>query len=284
MGNRSFLMVRVLGSSLLCGSFVLNGGCSADEPFNPSFALTYADAKAVLREMKLNPKPLQRPLIVVGGVHDPGFIAPGVVRKLQAVTSCDDRIISVSFFGPGLSTFEACGKHLVDAVEQAFPSDDPDITGKVDVVGFSMGGLVARLAAGPNSPGKRLNISRLFTISSPHRGARLAGLPTADQRTIDMRPGSAFLADLDSHLSEADYELLAYTRLGDMIVGPENASPPGMSPWWVANAPFSLAHLAASTDPRIIADIARRLRNEPPFTTTPASPLPDKARTADENP
>ena len=277
-------MARVLGSSLLCGSFVLNGGCSADEPFNPSFALMYADAKAVLREMKRDPKPLQRPVVVAAGVHDPGFIAPSVVRKLRAVTSCDDRIISVSFFGPGLGTFEACGKHLVDEIEQAFPSDDPDLTVEVDVVGFSMGGLVARHAAGPNASGKRLRIKRLFTISSPHRGARLARLPTADQRTIDMRTGSAFLADLDSHLSEADYELLAYTRLGDMIVGPENASPPGMSPWWVANAPFSLAHISASTDPRILADIARRLRNEAPFATTPAQPLPDEARTADENP
>ena len=277
-------MARVLGSSLLCGSFVLNGGCSADEPFNPSFALMYADAKAVLREMKRDPKPLQRPVVVAAGVHDPGFIAPSVVRKLRAVTSCDDRIISVSFFGPGLGTFEACGKHLVDEIEQAFPSDDPDLTVEVDVVGFSMGGLVARHAAGPNASGKRLRIKRLFTISSPHRGARLARLPTADQRTIDMRTGSAFLADLDSHLSEADYELLAYTRLGDMIVGPENASPPGMSPWWVANAPFSLAHISASTDPRILADIARRLSNEAPFATTPAQPLPDEARTADENP
>ena len=276
-------MVRVLGSSLLCGSFVLNGGCSADEPFNPSFALVYADAKAVLREMQRDPKPLQRPLIVVGGVHDPGFIAPGVVRKLQAVTSCDDRIISVSFFGPGLSTFEACGTHLVDAVEQAFPSPAPDITLQVDVVGFSLGRLVARLPAVPNPPRPRLPSHLPCPLPPPHRGARLASLPTADQRTIDMRPGSAFLADLDSHLSEADYELLAYTRLGDMIVGPENASPPGMSPWWVANAPFSLAHLAASTDPRIIADIARRLRNEPPFTTPPASPLPDKPL-GDENP
>lgn len=284
MSHSSFVIARVLGSSLLCGSFVLNGGCSADEPFNPSFALTYADAKIVLCDMKREPKPLQRPLIVAGGVHDPGFIAPSIVRKLRAVTSCDDRIISVSFFGPGLGTFEACGKHLVDAVEQAFPSHDLDMTVEVDVVGFSMGGLVARHAAGPNSPGKRLNIRRLFTISSPHRGARLAGLPTADQRTIAMRPGSAFLADLDSHLAGAEYELLAYTRLGDMIVGPENASPPGMSPWWVANAPFSLAHISAGADPRILADIARRLRSETPFATTPASPLPDKAPTGDENP
>jgi hypothetical protein len=36
------------------------------------------------------------------------------------------------------------------------------------------------------------------------------------------------------------------------------------------------AHLAAHTDPRLLADIARRLRNETPFTTEPRTPLPGR--------
>ena len=255
---------------------LISSGCSADDPLNPSFALAYNDAKVVLRQMQQEPKPLQRPLVVAVGIHDPGLVAPSVVRRLRAITSDDERIIGVSFFGLSLLTFDACRDHLVDSVEQAFPSDDPEYTVEVDVIGFSMGGLVARHAASANTPapGKRLRIKRLFTISTPHRGAILAGLPTLDERTIDMRAGSAFLADLDSQLPSAEYELLSYTRLGDMIVGAENASVPGASPWWVNSAPFSPAHLAASTDPRFLADIARRLRNEEPFATDPPAPLP----------
>ncbi len=282
VSNHPTSIVRAISSGLLCACTLLCGGCSADEPLNPSFALVYNDAKAVLRQMQLAPKPLQRPLIVAAGIHDPGFVAPSLVRKLRAVTSDPDRIISVSFFALSLGTFDACREHLVDAVEQAFPSNDPEMTVEVDVIGYSMGGLVARHAAGPNASGKRLRIKRLFTISTPHRGAKLAGLPTFDERTIDMRAGSAFLAGLDSQLQDAQYELLSYTRLGDMIVGAENASVPGTSPWWVTNAPFSPAHLAAPTDPRILADIARRLRNEEPFATNPPAPLPDKEPTGGE--
>ena len=274
VSNHSTSIAKTLSSGLLCACMLLCGGCSADKPLNPSFALVYKDAKAVLHEMRLEPKPLERPLIVAAGIHDPGLIAPSVVRKLRNITSDDDRILSVSFFGLSLLTFDACREHLVDAVEQAFPNDDPEVTTEVDVIGYSMGGLVARLAATENASGKQLRIRRLFTISTPHRGAKLAGLPTLDDRTIDMRAGSAFLADLDSQLPNAAYELLTYTRLGDMIVGPENAGAPGASPWWVANPPFSSAHLSASTDPRILADIARRLRNEEPFATNPPAPLP----------
>ena len=282
VSNYPTSIAKTFSSGLLCACLLLCGSCSADKPLNPSFALVYKDAKAVLHEMQLEPKPLERPLVVAAGIHDPGLVAPSLVRKLRNITSDDDRILSVSFFGLSLLTFDACREHLVDAVEQAFPSDDPDMTTEVDVIGFSMGGLVARLAASPNSSGKRLRIKRLFTISTPHRGAKLAGLPTIDERTIDMRAGSAFLADLDSQLQNAEYELLTYTRLGDMIVGAENAGAPGASPWWVANPPFSPAHLSASTDPRILADIARRLRNEEPFATHPAAPLPGEEPTRAE--
>ena len=99
-------------------------------------------------------------------------------------------------------------------------------------------------------------------------------VPTWDKRKIDMRPGSDFLAALDADRAPGDYELLAYTRLGDLIVGAENAAPPGEEAWWVANPPLSFAHLGAANDPRILADIARRLRGEEPISTSPPSPLP----------
>ena len=274
VSNHPTSIAKTLRSGLLCACILFCVGCSADKPLNPSFALGYNDAKVVLNEMKRAPKPLERPLVVAAGIHDPGLIAPSLVRKLRDLTSDADRVLSVSFFGLSLLTFDACRDHLVDAIDQAFPSDDPEMTTEVDVIGYSMGGLVARLAATKNASGKQLRIKRLFTISTPHRGAKLAKLPTLDDRTIDMRAGSAFLADLDSQLPNAEYELLTYTRLGDMIVGAENAGAPGASAWWVANPPFSPAHLAASTDPRILADIARRLRNEEPFATNPPAPLP----------
>ena len=87
-----------------------------------------------------------------------------------------------------------------------------------------------------------------------------------------MRADSEFLAMLNEGLADANYELLCYTRLGDWIVGVENAAPPGHTAWWVPSPPMSFAHLGAATDTRILADIARRLRGETPLTTEPPVP------------
>jgi hypothetical protein len=87
-----------------------------------------------------------------------------------------------------------------------------------------------------------------------------------------MRPGSAFLARLDAQ--EANYAIYSYVRLGDLLVGAENAAPPGRTPFWVSDRLFQPAHPAGAIDARVHADIARRLRGEPPFAQLPAAPLP----------
>jgi pimeloyl-ACP methyl ester carboxylesterase len=197
-----------------------------------------------------------------------------MARCVRRAMTADGMVTTVSFTGRGTGTFDGCRDRLVSAVDKAFGPTDGSTTVEVDVIAFSMGGLVARHAAGPRDDGgKELRIRRLFTISTPHRGARMADLPTLDRRAADMRCGSEFLAGLDEQLATAPYELYTYARLGDMIVGVENAAPPGEDPWWVANPPFGLAHLGAPHDPRIMADILRRLRGEPALATRPASAI-----------
>jgi pimeloyl-ACP methyl ester carboxylesterase len=178
----------------------------------------------------------------------------------------------VSFFTcPDLA---ACRDRLLRAVEQAFPGEDLTWTTEVDVVAQSMGGLVARYAAlpPPDGQGRRLRIARLFTISTPHRGARLACLPTLHPLHRSMRPDSPIVAALQAALPQARYELYPYVGYHDLIVGREHAAPQGQTAWWVDTGPPGLAHLGAMLDPRIQADIARRLRGEPPFTRTRSVP------------
>jgi hypothetical protein len=274
-------------------------GCATHTP-NPSFNVSNDDAREALREMSHDAKPLPRPLVILGGLDDPGIAAMVLEDDIRELTGDDPRVIGVSFFFCG--SFDGCRKRVIDAVDKAFPSDDPVWTTEVDVVAVSMGGLVARYAAAPpkmkpaspdatsqpttdRSPTRRLRIARLFTISSPHRGAALAFLPTFNQLQIDMRAGSKFLQRLDAcdELVEAgsaqtrpsdSYELIPYVRLDDMIVGEKNAAPEGWTPWWVPAVPLQDSHMFAIADPRIVADIARRLRGEPPLTTDPPAPLP----------
>jgi triacylglycerol lipase len=89
----------------------------------------------------------------------------------------------------GDSALEVLAGQAARYIESDLPAGVP-----VNLVGFSMGGLVARYYAQRLDPEGRLR--RLVTISSPHSGTWTAYLrwnPGARQ----MRPGSAFLRDLD---------------------------------------------------------------------------------------
>jgi pimeloyl-ACP methyl ester carboxylesterase len=179
-------------------------------------------------------------------------------------------------------SFEQCRRRIVDAVQAACPSDDPGWTLPVDVVGVSMGGLAARVAASPltdaaGAPARRLNIVRLFTISSPLRGAILAErmpawLEQIDPITLEMRPGSTLLTQLDE--SSQLYPIYSYVRLRDVQVGPAYAAAAGQTPWWLPVPPLAQTHADAFLDPRILGDIVRRLGGLPPLSRDPAARLP----------
>src|SRR5256885_13649623 len=51
---------------------LLVSGCAA-RPVNPSFAISNDQAREALRAMAAQPKPLNRPLVIVNGYDDPGM-------------------------------------------------------------------------------------------------------------------------------------------------------------------------------------------------------------------
>ena len=250
-------------------------GCAADRPLNPSFPLTSTEARAAIEQMQQQHRSLARPVLVLGGIHDPGLAASHIADVIRDSVSDRQRVIDISFFETG--TFDACARKVIHTLEEHCPSGEPLNTIEVDVVAFSMGGVVARHAAsnvfGARN-GRRLRIARLFTISAPHQGADIARVPTFDDRIKDMRPGAPFLRELDATVNgDAEYPLFAYVRLHDGVIGEEHAAPPGMAAWWVPSG-FTLSHILACRDSRILADILRRLRYEEPFSVEPPAPLP----------
>ncbi len=240
---------------------------------NPSFPVTLAEARRALKRMRAAPRPLERPLLVLGGYLELGLSQAFLKWRLRRLTG-DDRIVGVSF--TLCSSFDECRRKAIAAAESKFPGRDPLRTTEVDVVGVSMGGIIARYAAlaPENAAGRRLRVARLFTISSPHLGADRARLPAVNQLQRDMRPDSAFLRRLNRPENAPDFPVFPYVRLGDRTVGAANAAPIGMTPWWAPDVPLQPPHSGAAVDPRIIADIARRLRREAPFTTVPPAPVP----------
>ena len=250
-------------------------GCAG--PRNPSFPVTSGEARDAIAEMERHPKALARPLVVIGGFLDLNVSPPLFAHFFRGVTSQDALIIPVSVGTCG--SFDECRAKVIAAVDRASPSGDPNWTSEVDVVGASLGGLVARYAAAPPRNGaaaRRLKVTRLFTISSPHSGATLARSVGFTDFHRDMQPGSAFLKRLAGEDAAAKYELVAYVHLGDEIVGEQYAAPPGKTAYWLANDSILPPHGAAMLDRRILADIARRLRGEEALTRLSAAPLPAK--------
>ncbi|MGA2440462.1 MAG: hypothetical protein ABSH08_05865 [Tepidisphaeraceae bacterium] len=244
---------------------------------NPSFPITHAEAQQAITQMQADPHPLSRPLIVIGGFLDPD-VSPTVFRCLFRSVTKNAQIITISVGFCG--NFAECRQKVIAALDDACPSRDPIWTTQVDVVGASLGGLVARYAAAPSpdpAHPRRLRIARLFSISSPHAGARLADRISLTDFHRALRPGSAFLAALAAEDAQAGYDLYPYVHLQDRIVGARYAAPPGRTPFWLADRGPLLAHNAAIMDDRIFADISRRLRNQPAFSRFPATPLPKAA-------
>lgn len=249
-------------------------GCATYGPDNPSFDLTVREAWHALDDMADLPRPAARPVVLLAGWLDPGHAVNRLEQMLSEAVG-EGSFISVHFAGTG--DFDRCRERIIAAVDAAYPSDDPVWTTEVDVVAISMGGLVARYAAADplhGQPVRRLRIARLFTISTPHQGADLAVLPATGRLQMDMRADSAFLQRLAESYEDASYTIYPYVRLGDRIVGPPNTAPGDEPPLWLPNRRLEFAHLAAYRDPRILADIARRLRHEPAFANNPRAPLP----------
>lgn len=249
-------------------AIAIASGCALPtRPPNPSFSVSRADARADLARMSAAPATLERPLVILAGTGDLD-VSSGAIRRLLLPTVRGPSA-TVHFFDE--FTFDGCRQKLLREVAAQLGCTIETIP-EVDVVAFSMGGLVAREAAIPDGSGRRLPIRRLFTISTPHEGARMAGMPIGVPQFADMCPTSDFLDRL--RRAPRTYDLVCYVRLDDVTVGEEFAAPEGEPVWWVPTPSGEWSHMAAFEDPRILSDVARRLRGESPHARPPAAALP----------
>lgn len=237
-------------------------------PPNPSFPLSDQEATADLERMKAQPVAVDRPVVFVAGIGEPGISSGSIMRTLEATIA--GPMAEVHFFDE--TTFDGARQKLLKEVAAALGTDIDHLP-EVDVVAFSMGGLVARHAAIPDPVGRRLPVRRMFTICTPHEGARMGAFPIGTPQSDDMNQTSDFLERL--RCEKRPYAMVCYARLDDATVGEEFAAPAGEALWWVPTPSGEYSHMHAFTDRRILADIARRLRGEAPFSTLPAAPLPD---------
>lgn len=116
---------------------------------------------------------------------------------------------------------------------------------RVDLVAFSLGGIVARYYL--QRLGGSAHVRRLVTLASPHHGT-LAGHFRRNVVAMELRPGSGFLEDLnrDWHLTADQVDVTSiWTPFDAMIVPPRSSCLNGtrevrvpvlLHPWMLTDA------------------------------------------------
>jgi triacylglycerol lipase len=89
----------------------------------------------------------------------------------------------------GDAKLESLAQQILDLVDRTFPPHQ-----KIDIIGFSMGGLVSRYYI--QRLGGIDRVQRFITISSPHNGTFAAHFSTRPG-CVQMRPESEFIQDLN---------------------------------------------------------------------------------------
>jgi triacylglycerol lipase len=149
----------------------------------------------------------------------------------------------------GTARLDELAAQIAAYVEAHLPPAAP-----LDLVGFSMGGVVSRYYV--QRLGGATRVRRLVTISAPHHGTATAYL-SRRPGGMQMRPGSAFLAELNGDLSaleRLDVTTL-WTPLDLMIMPPESSRLPLGREVLVA-APL---HALMLHDPRALRAVAEAL-------------------------
>lgn len=124
------------------------------------------------------------------------------------------------------------------------------------IVGFSMGGLVARAFLRDHGDPARLRT--FVSIASPHRGTWTAYLRRAPG-VCDMRPGSAFLRELDADASRfASTRWVTIRTPLDLMILPSGSS---CLPWAQNHCHYVPLHPLMVRDRRVINAVISSLRD-----------------------
>jgi hypothetical protein len=127
---------------------------------------------------------------------------------------------------------------------------------RVDVVGHSMGGIVARAYVAWHGGGEA--VRNLVTIGSPHRGTRAARFGVGSP-AVELDRGSALLRRLgEARLAEAVRVLCLWSRADGLVSSPDDAGWPGADEVVYDD----LGHMALLASPRVAREIVVRLRRE----------------------
>jgi triacylglycerol lipase len=190
----------------------------------------------------------RHPVVLVHGIWDSGAAFRALGRRL-AKAGFEVHAIDLAP-NDGRAGIEALAAQLAAFAEARVPGGAP-----IDLVGFSMGGVVSRYYL--QRLGGLARVRRFVTISSPHGGtltAYLRGLPG----TLQMRPGSDLLRDLDRDVAEqlGQIDVTSLWTPLDLMILPAHSSRLPVGREILVAAPL---HRLMLHDPRSVREIVAAL-------------------------
>jgi triacylglycerol lipase len=162
---------------------------------------------------------IRNPILLIHGITDTSY----KMRKIASHLYDRGWQVHTIDLTPnnGDSRLEILGGQVADLVDRTFAPHQ-----HIDIVGFSMGGLVARYYL--QRLGGIERVQRFITLSSPHRGT-LAAYFSERPGCTQMRPDSKFVRDLDRDVQTLNR--LNFTSIWtpfDLIILPPSSSQLGI--------------------------------------------------------
>ncbi len=161
----------------------------------------------------------RNPLLLIHGLTDTSYKMRKIASYLHGLGWQVHTIDLIP--NNGDTRLEILAGQVVDFVSQTFAPQQ-----QIDLIGFSMGGLVARYYI------QRLDgidrVQRFITISSPHHGT-LAGYFSQRPGCVQMQPNSKFIQDLDRDVTVlARLNFTSIWTPFDLIILPPSSSQLGI--------------------------------------------------------
>ncbi|MGA4840102.1 esterase/lipase family protein [Streptomyces sp. G45] len=158
---------------------------------------------------------------------------------------------------------ELLGRHVEEVCER---TGQP----RVDIVGHSLGGLIARYYA--QRLGGDARVRTLVTLGTPHGGTRVAPLADAHPVVRQMRPGSDVVEELREPAPDCRTRFVSFWSELDRIVDPVEAARVDHPDLTAHNVLVSgIGHLALPVHPAVAAAIRQALDAAEPGTDPAAT-------------
>jgi triacylglycerol lipase len=166
-------------------------------------------------ETSIQATPTRNPILLVHGLTDTSHKMRKIASHLRGLGW---KVYDINLTpNTGDAKLEVLAQQVADLVDRIFPPDQP-----IDLLGFSMGGLVSRYYI--QRLGGIDRVQRFITISSPHNGT-VAAYFTTRPGCIQMRPNHRFIEDLNGDLDMLDQISVTsiWTPFDLMIVPPRSS-------------------------------------------------------------